>query len=100
MIYEAFYRKPEGKISSLNYSVLLMLAVATSIDALFLGISLTLLKVSILEPALIVGCVTFIMVFCGAIIGYRLGHFLENEAEVLGGLILIGLGISSLILSN
>jgi putative Mn2+ efflux pump MntP len=40
-----------------------MLAVATSIDALFLGISLTLLKGSILEPALIVGCVTFTMVF-------------------------------------
>ena len=63
MIYEAFYRKPEGKISSLNYSVLLMLAVATSIDAFFVGISLILLKVPILEPALIVGCVTFIMVF-------------------------------------
>ena len=63
MIYEAFYRKSEVKIGSLNYSVLLMLAVATSIDALFLGISLTFLKVPILEPAIIVGCVTFIMVF-------------------------------------
>lgn len=69
IIYEAFYRKPEGRISSLNYSVLLMLAVATSIDALILGISLTFLKVPILEPAIIVGCVTFIIVFCGAIIG-------------------------------
>jgi putative Mn2+ efflux pump MntP len=63
MIYEAFYRKPEGKIGSLNYSVLLMQAVATSIDAFFVGISLTFLKVPILEPAIIVGCVTFIMVF-------------------------------------
>ena len=100
MIYEAFYRKPEGKIGSLNYSVLLMLAVATSIDAFFVGISLTFLKVPIIEPALIVGCVTFTLVFCGAIIGYRLGHFFGNEAEILGGLILIGLGINSLILSN
>jgi len=100
MIYEAFYRKPEGKIGSLNYSVLLMLAFATSIDTFFVGISFTFLKIPILEPALIVSCVTFIMVFCGAIIGYRLGHFFGNEAEILGGLILIGLGISSLILSN
>ena len=100
MIYEAFYRKPEGKIGSLNYSVLLMLAFATSIDAFFVGISFTFLKIPILEPALIVSCVTFIMVFCGAIIGYRLGHFFGNEAEILGGLILIGLGINSLILSN
>jgi putative Mn2+ efflux pump MntP len=38
MIYEAFYRNPEGKMGSLNYSVLLMLAVATSIDAFFVGI--------------------------------------------------------------
>jgi len=100
MIYEAFYRKPEVKIGSLNYSVLLMLAFATSIDAFFVGISLTLLKVPINEPALIVGCVTFILVFCGVIIGYRLGHFFGNEAEILGGLILIGLGINSLIFSN
>ena len=100
MIYEAFYIKPEGKIDSLNYSVLLMLAFATSIDACFVGISFTFLKIPILEPALIVSCVTFIMVFCGAIIGYRLGHFFGNEAEILGGLVLIGLGINSLILSN
>jgi len=100
MIYEAFYRKPDGRIGSLNYSVLLMLAIATSIDAFFVGISLTFFKVPIFEPALIVGCITFIMVFCGAIIGYRLGHFFGNEAEVLGGLILIVLGISSVILSN
>ena len=63
MIYEAFYRKLEGRISSFNYSVLLMLAVAISIDAFFVGISLTFLEVPIIEPALIVGCVTFILVF-------------------------------------
>jgi putative Mn2+ efflux pump MntP len=100
MIYEAFYRKPKGKNGSLNNSVLLMLAIATSIDAFFVGISFTFLQVPILEPTLIVGCVTFILVFCGAIMGYRLGRFFRNEAEILGGLILIGLGISSLILSN
>ena len=96
MIYEAFYRKPEGKIGSLNYSVLLMQAVATSIDAFFVGISLTFLKVPILEPAIIVGCVTFIMVFLWSDHRNRLGHFFGNEAEILGGLILIGLYPKSL----
>jgi putative Mn2+ efflux pump MntP len=99
-MYEAFYRKPEGKIGSLNYSVLLMLAVATSIVAFFVGISLTFLKIPILEPTLIVGCVTFIMVFLWSDHRNRLGHFFGNEAEILGGLILIGLGINSLISSN
>jgi len=100
MLYDAFHRHPNVKIGSLNYSILLMLAVATSIDAFIVGISFTFLKVSIIESAVIVGCVTFVMSFCGSILGYRIGHFFENGIEILGGLILIGLGISSFILSN
>jgi len=99
MIYEAFYRKTEVKISSLNYSVILMLAVATSIDALVVGISFTFLNVPIFEPAFIVGCVTLFMSFCGANLGCRLGHFFGNGIEILGGLILVGIGIHSLILN-
>jgi len=38
--------------------------------------------------------------FCGAILGYRLGHFFGNEIEILAGLILIGLGISSFVFTN
>jgi manganese efflux pump family protein len=100
MIYEAIYRHPKAKIGSLNNSVLLMLAVATSIDAFIVGISFTFLKMSIIEPTVIVGCVTFVMSFCGSILGYRIGHFFENGIEIFGGLILIGLGISSFILGN
>ncbi len=92
MIYEAFYGSPDGKVASLNYPMLFMLAVATSIDALAVGISFAFLKTPILEPAIIIGCVTFFMSFCGAVLGYRIGHFFENEVEILGGLILIGLG--------
>lgn len=96
MIYEAFYGSPDGKAGSLSYPVLFVLAVATSIDALAVGISFAFLKTSILEPAVIIGCVTFFISFCGAIVGYRIGHFFENEVEILGGLILIGLGIKIL----
>src|SRR5664280_1872750 len=92
MIYEALYGSSEGKVGTLSYSVLFMLAVVTSIDALAVGISFAFLKTPILEPAAIIGCVTFIISFCGAILGYRIGHFFENEVEILGGLILIGLG--------
>jgi putative Mn2+ efflux pump MntP len=96
MIYEALYGDPEGKVNSLSYSLLFLLAVATSIDALAVGMSFAFLGTPILEPVIIIGCVTFVMSFCGAILGYRMGHFFEHEVEVLGGLILIGLGIKIL----
>lgn len=92
MIYEALYGDPEGKLNSLNYSVLLVLSIATSIDALAVGISFAFLNTPILEPAIIIGCVTFFVSLFGAILGYRIGHFFEHEVEIIGGLILIGLG--------
>ena len=92
MIYEALYGDPEGKLNSLNYSVLLVLSIATSIDALAVGISFAFLNTPILEPAIIIGCVTFFVSLCGAILGYRIGHFFEHEVEIIGSLILIGLG--------
>ncbi len=96
MIYEAFYGNPDGRAGSLTYRMLFMLAVATSIDALAVGISFAFLKTPVLEPAVIIGGVTFFMSFWGAILGYRIGHFFGNEVEILGGLILIGLGIKIL----
>jgi manganese efflux pump family protein len=96
MIYEAFYGSPDGRTGFLSYRMLFILAVATSIDALAVGISFAFLKTPILEPAAIIGCITFFISFCGAILGYRIGHFFENEVEILGGLILIGLGIKTL----
>lgn len=92
MIYEALYGDPEGKLNSLNYSVLLVLSIATSIDALAVGISFAFINTPILEPAIIIGCVTFFVSLCGAVLGYRIGHFFEHEVEIIGGLILIGLG--------
>jgi manganese efflux pump family protein len=96
MIYEAFYGNPDGKAGFLSYRILFMLAVATSIDALAVGVGFAFLKTPILEPAAVIGGVTFFMSFCGAILGYRIGHFFEHEVEILGGLILIGLGVKIL----
>jgi putative Mn2+ efflux pump MntP len=68
---------------------LVALSVATSIDALAVGLSLSLLDVPVVGPALLIGAVTFSLSLLGGLIGSRLGHFCESKIEALGGLILI-----------
>jgi manganese efflux pump family protein len=98
MILEAF--KPiskEEEIKPLNTWVLFMLAVATSIDALAVGVSFAFLKVLILKPVVAIGTITFTLSFLGVFIGKKVGHFLEHKVKILGGLILIGIGTKILI---
>lgn len=98
MIYESSKLKSQDqKINTLNIYVLLILSVATSIDALAVGLSLSFLKVSIALPAVVIGVVTFILSFLGVFIGNRSGHFFEKKIEMVGGIILIGIGIKILI---
>lgn len=98
MIYESFLM-PTGEKgdSPLNIYPLLILSVATSIDALAVGLSLSFIKVAIITPAIIIGIITFLLSFSGVYIGNRLGHFFERKLEVVGGLILIGIGIRILV---
>lgn len=98
MIYEAIRRKPpEERIDPTKFFVLLVLAIATSIDALAVGLSLSFLKVSIVMPAVIIGCVTFALSFAGVFIGKFAGHVFERKIEVLGGLILLAIGVRILV---
>jgi putative Mn2+ efflux pump MntP len=93
MIYESFKIAPDGKsFNPENILVLLVLSVATSIDALAVGITLSFLQVSIAVAVVIIGLVTFVLSYLGVLIGKRFGHFFENKIEALGGLVLIGLG--------
>lgn len=71
--------------------VLLVLSVATSIDALAVGITLSLLRVSIATAVIIIGLVTFVLSYLGVFIGKRFGHFFESKIEAAGGLVLIAL---------
>ncbi len=97
MIYEST-KKGSGKlISSFGIGTLLMLSIATSIDALAVGMSLSFLNVPIITPALIIGIVTFSLSFIGVYLGNHFGHFLGNKVEILGGLILIIIGLRILI---
>ena len=74
-----------------------MLAVATSIDALAIGITFAFLKVSILPAASLIGVTTFLIAFFGVVIGNRFGNRFGNKAEIAGGVILILIGLKILL---
>jgi putative Mn2+ efflux pump MntP len=97
MIYESLRNESKRLISSLSINVLLILSIATSIDALAVGLSFSLLKTSIIIPAILIGLVTFFLSFIGVYFGLRFGRFLKNRVEILGGLILIAIGLKILI---
>lgn len=98
MIYESFEMKPAKKcFDPTNMVVLLVLSVATSIDALAIGVTLSLITNSILVAVIIIGAVTFVLSYTGVLVGKRFGHFFESKIEAVGGLVLIGLGIKILL---
>ena len=98
MIYESFkLQEVEKSFDPRNLSVLFVLAVATSIDALAVGVTFSFLDVRIWHAAGVIGVITFVISYAGTRIGQRFGHFLENKIEVLGGVILIGIGTKILI---
>ena len=98
MIFESTKMKGnDEKNDPLNLYTLLILSVATSIDALAVGLSLSFLKVYIATPAAIIGATTFVISFAGVFVGNRVGHFFENKIEIFGGLILIAIGVKILI---
>jgi len=73
--------------------MLVLLSVATSIDALAVGLSLAMLRVNILYPSIVIGVVTGSLSLLGLRVGGRLGHAFGKRIEVLGGLILIAIGL-------
>ena len=98
MIYESFKIKSAGeKFNPSNIFVLLVLSVATSIDALAIGITISLLRVSIVMAVVIIGVVTFVLSYVGVFVGKKFGHFFENKIKAAGGLVLIALGAKILI---
>lgn len=98
MIYESFKIESAQKRSDPSgILTLLVLSVATSIDALAVGITLPFLRISILLAVIIIGLITFFLSYIGVIIGKRLGRFFEGKIEAVGGLVLIFLGIKILL---
>ncbi|MDH3976370.1 MAG: manganese efflux pump MntP family protein [Deltaproteobacteria bacterium] len=98
MIYEStFLDEEKEEKDTLNIYILLILSIATSIDALAVGFTLSFLDVDIASPAIIIGMVTFLLSFSGVYMGGKFGHFFESKIEIAGGLILIGIGIKILV---
>ena len=97
MIYESFKMSEDSDSNPLNIYVLFVMAIATSIDAFAVGITLSALKVQVLLPILIIGLITFVFSFLGAYIGKLFGHIFESKVEVFGGVILTLIGIKVLV---
>ena len=98
MIYESFKMRPSDKgFDPSNIAVLLVLSVATSIDALAMGVTLTLLKTPIMAAVIIIGMVTFAISYAGVLIGKNFGRLFPERIEAVGGLVLIGLGLKILL---
>jgi putative Mn2+ efflux pump MntP len=72
---------------------LVMLSVATSIDAFAIGLSLAMIQVSILYPSILIGVVTASLSLIGLLVGHKLGTTFGKRMEILGGLILVGIGL-------
>ena len=97
MIHEALDNDEEEADASLDVKTMFLLAVATSIDALAIGITFAFLKLNIIPAVCFIGIVTFIISFAGVKIGNVFGARYKNKAEIVGGVILILLGLKILL---
>lgn len=100
MIYEAFTEEEEccSKIREIpDIKELFILAVATSIDALAVGITFAFLQVNIVKAISLIGITTFVLSVIGVYIGCKFGSKYKNKAELAGGIILVLIGLKILL---
>lgn len=97
MIAEGFEKEKEKeKADQTRGWPLLMLSIATSIDALAVGFSFSILKHPILFPAVVIGVVCFVMTATGMIFGKALAKLFGRKVEIFGGIVLIVIGVKIL----
>lgn len=97
MIRESMKSEDEKCDPAMDFKSMVVLAVATSIDALAVGVTLAFLKVNIIYSVLFIGCTTFVISAFGVWLGNRLGGRSKINAELLGGVILICIGTKILL---
>ena len=97
MLKEAFANNSENCNDNVDFKTMSILAIATSIDALAIGITFAFLQVNIWTSAIIIGIVTFAISIIGVKIGNKFGDRYERRAEIVGGFILIFMGIKILL---
>ena len=97
MIYESVSEGIEKDIAQITHKILLILAIATSIDAMAAGFTLTLIEVNPFVSCAVIGVTTFLFSGLGVFVGAKSGTYLESKAELLGGIILILIGFKVLL---
>ena len=101
MLWDAFHEEDEqegdAKDAKLDLKELLMLAIATSIDALAVGITFAFLQVAIVPSVTIIGVTTFVLSFVGVAVGHFFGARFEKPATIAGGVVLILIGVKILL---
>ncbi|MBB3103198.1 manganese efflux pump MntP [Azomonas macrocytogenes] len=98
MIWAGFGEPEEEEEPKTSHSfwVLALTGIATSIDALAVGVTLAFVDVSIVETALAIGLATTLMVTIGVMLGHTIGAVIGKRAEILGGIVLIAVGAAVL----
>jgi len=90
MIWESFQAKQScSSKNCLHWPTLLLLSLATSIDALAVGLSFAFIEISIILPVLIIGLITFLICFIGTFVGNKLGQKINFKLELIGAGVLI-----------
>lgn len=101
MLWDAFHEGDEDDVEAadapLDLKELLMLAIATSIDALAVGITFAFLQVDIVSSALIIGVTTFALSVVGVAVGHFFGARFEKPATIVGGVVLVLIGVKILL---
>jgi manganese efflux pump family protein len=85
------------KKNMFSFTELILLAIATSIDAFTVGISFAILNTSIIISIILIGLITFALTEIGVYIGQKIGHYLGDKFEIVGGIILVILGVKILL---
>ncbi len=99
MIWESFRSEAErnNKTDITSWFMLLTLSIATSIDALAVGLSFAFLEVNIVTAVIIIGLVSFLVTIIGLLLSKKVGKLFGKRAEIIGGIILIGIGLRILL---
>lgn len=97
MIKESTDDEVEKRNDSVDFKTMVVLAIATSIDAFAVGVTFTFFEVNLLLAIMIIGIVTFALSLAGVVIGNKFGDKFQNKAELMGGIILIIIGLKILL---
>ena len=97
MIKESTDDEEEKRNDNVDFKTMIILAIATSIDALAVGVTFAFFKVNLVLAIILIGIITFALSILGVIIGNKFGDKLQNKAELTGGVILILIGLKILL---